>query len=153
VERISMERESSWREHLRGETLSVDRLLLGEKVFIERSSPWREVLRRDSSSRDSVHRENRAEERGALRDSLRGETSPRRDNLQGENISIERLFEERKAPGRTQPALNYKAPSTSITSLYSSVGLLPPAFYLYIYAIWIAPAYVLFYVFQGFDLI
>ena len=26
------------------------------------------------------------------RDSLQGETSPRRDDLQGENISMERLF-------------------------------------------------------------
>lgn len=47
--------------------------------------------------------ERTSEEREALRrDSLRGETSPRRDGLQGEDISVERLFEEREAPGRTR---------------------------------------------------
>jgi hypothetical protein len=39
---------------------------------------------------------------------------------------VERLFEEREAPGRTRPALTYKAPSTSFTSLCSSVSFLTP---------------------------
>jgi hypothetical protein len=45
--------------------------------------------------------ERTAEEREASRrGSLRGETSPRRDGLQGEDVSVERLFEERETPGR-----------------------------------------------------
>jgi hypothetical protein len=39
VERFFVERESSWRESLHGETLSMDRLLRGEKVFVEKLSP------------------------------------------------------------------------------------------------------------------
>jgi len=46
-----------------------------------------------------------ARERGASwRDSLRGGTSPRRDDLQGDNVSVERFFEERLSPGRAWPA-------------------------------------------------
>jgi hypothetical protein len=98
--------------------------------------------------------ERTAEEREASwRDSLRGETTPRRDNLQGEDISVERLFEERKATGRTRPAFNLQRFVDSFTSLSYSVGLLPSAVYLYICAIWLALAYVLFYLSRGFDLI
>jgi hypothetical protein len=70
-------RKSSWREILRGETISVDRLLLGEQVFVERSTPWR-----DSSWRNSLHGE----------------------NSRGERRFMERLFEEREASGRTRLA-------------------------------------------------
>jgi hypothetical protein len=96
-------RDSSWREILRGETLSVDRLLRGE------ASPWREALCGEILQGETLSIERTAEERKASwRDSLHGETSPRRNNLQVENISVERLFEERRALGRTRPALTYK---------------------------------------------
>lgn len=56
-------------------------ILRGERFFVERFSPWTDF---------SMERQ------------------PRRDNLQVENISVERLFEERRDLGRTQPALTYK---------------------------------------------
>jgi hypothetical protein len=49
------------------------------------------------------------------REILRGEREqPRRDDLHGEDISMERLSEERGAPGRTQPSID------SFTSLCHS---------------------------------
>jgi hypothetical protein len=81
VERFFVERDSLWRDSLRGQTsprseslrgeiLSVERLLRGEKrsterFFKERLSPWRE--------------------------------QPRRDNLHGEDISMETLRGERSS--------------------------------------------------------
>jgi hypothetical protein len=98
-ERLSPWREQPRRERLHGGTLSVEKPLQGEIIFKERISLWR--------------------------DSLRGETSPRRDNLRGEDISVERLFEEREATGRTRPAFNLQRSVDSFTSLSYSVGLLP----------------------------
>jgi hypothetical protein len=40
-------RESSWREILRGEILSVEKPLQGEMVFKERISLWRDSSRRE----------------------------------------------------------------------------------------------------------
>jgi hypothetical protein len=76
---------------------------------VESSSPWREALCGVILRGENLYIGRTAEERKASwRDSIHGEKSTRRNDLQVENISVERLFEERRALGRTRPALTYR---------------------------------------------
>lgn len=88
--------------------------------------------------------------------------------LRGEKRSAERSFKERLSPWREQPRRERLHGETlrgedgsgeSLVSFNShlyathSVGLLPPAVYSCICAIWLVPAYVMFYGYQDFELI
>jgi hypothetical protein len=128
------------RDEVRGE------ILHGERFFVERLSPWTDVSEEQKSSwREQPRREI------LYGETLSVEKPLRRDNLQGENISVERLFKERGAPGRAR----FQLAKLRRLVLYvtHSVGLLPPAVSLYTFCNLASLAYVLFYAFQGFDLI
>jgi hypothetical protein len=153
VERFFMERDSSWRDSLRGQTsprreclhgdiLSVEGLLRGEKSSAERFSkerlsPWREQPRREI---------------------LHGETLSVEKPLQGEMISKERISlwrdssrreELRGEPDQLQLAKLRRLVHISFTSLCYSFGWFTSSSSFVMHFCNLAS--LLFYAFQGFD--